>query len=364
MSSSPPGPPPLPDELVLHILHVAYPPHVEDDYIGRARDVLQCCLVSKQWKELAEPALFRTIRISTDRAIDRLALAPLDKRQWTRTLRCVDNVSDVSAPRAKVSRFRAALELLPEVERVDIDAQWDDREGIPLRLSDLEVLPNLKSLTISTPTYVDLRMALPRLEFLSLANVFLDQDFGAVLTSARLPSLRHVVLLSGQPWFGEYIDLSALLGHVTCLEIAAALIDDETDTLFRSSSSTEILLRIEEHDLSYSRQRAAFSPSFPHPPKHFRLETEATNWRLLLATLFDLPHRPETLFLPDRASDPAGVGGSEADELAREAFLRRCREEGVEVIFYRQLGEQDRGGGCAEFREFVERRKKGEGRSV
>ncbi|GAA6035784.1 hypothetical protein JCM8097_005699 [Rhodosporidiobolus ruineniae] len=240
MSSSSPtsSVPPLPAELILHILHLAYPPHAEDDYTGRSRDVLQCCLVSKQWKELAEPVLWHSITVTSPAQVDQLAQSPPEKR----SLSCI-------------LRFSSHTCLTGS------------------RLADLEAFQNLRS--FATTTYVNLENgALPRLERLRI-TWFPTVDVDALLDSSRTPALRHLKV--------EYLD-----------------------PMSEPNRLVELLDILEIDPCVTERPNIVFQRAFGH------------------------------------------------------VLINRCKDEGVEVRWYRPSKEEWREVGCREFREYVEERKRRE----
>ncbi|GAA6039711.1 hypothetical protein JCM8097_001365 [Rhodosporidiobolus ruineniae] len=134
----------------------------------------------------------------------------------------------------------------------------------------------------------------------------------------------------------------------------------EVDTTFSAIADKvfhvpfpHLLLTCTEHDLANYTTCSAFSPSLPHPPRHLRLSGRFISWSIL-TTIFLLPHRPRSLFLPRLPPFPSRI--PVADEAARAAFLERCEQEGVEVRFYRLPTEYWRERECVEFREYVEER--------
>ncbi|GAA6035859.1 hypothetical protein JCM8097_005741 [Rhodosporidiobolus ruineniae] len=263
-SSSSSSGPPLPAELVLHILHLSYPPHAEDDYIGRSGDVLQCCLVSKQWKELAEPVLWRSVTITCGEQVDQLAQQP--------------------------------------------DAK------------------HLRSLSLSGTQYYHLDTAtLPRLQAFRLPHFKNYNDAPTLLNLAATPALRHLHanFLHAEPNPERLIDL----------------------------------LDIAERPISQiGRIANASSPSrLRYPPCHLRFNSSHISWSIL-DNIFLLPHRPESLFLP--LLPPSSTDASTNNNSAREAFLKRCKDEGVDVRWYRPAKEEWREVGCREFREYVEERER------
>ncbi|GAA6036094.1 hypothetical protein JCM8097_006611 [Rhodosporidiobolus ruineniae] len=320
-SSSPSFVPPLPTELILHILHPAYPPHAEDDYTGRSRDVLQCCLVSKQWKELAEPMLWRSVTITS------------------------------SSPR----QIRRALCFFPDVEHIRFAYfVWDTHEIAqePLKLSDFEVLPNLHSLIFAGHNQAVANNAvLPSLELLGMPSS-LGSDCLTRLNPNTTPSLRVLAT--------EYVNLHSdpqpLVDLLDIIELDVGS-SYSSYAVFRNSFRN-VLFTIEDCDLKHYVIRDCLAPNIPLPPRHLRLKYTAS-WPVL-DNIFLLPHRPESLFLPLSSSSSATRTRTETDEIAREAFLKRCEVEGVEVRWYRPPEEEWREIGCREFREYVEERKKRE----
>ncbi|GAA6035842.1 hypothetical protein JCM8097_005733 [Rhodosporidiobolus ruineniae] len=348
MSSSSPtsSVPPLPAELILHILHLAYPPHAEDDYCGRAQDVLQCSLVSKQWNELAEPVLWRSVSITPATDLDSLAAVPESKRRLTRNLAFGNTRNDGSDGLP----VRPALYLFPLVEHVRLSGIWDneDRSIGLFRLSDFQSLPEIA---------FD-EAILPRLQSLRLEDQILPDALPLFLNKTSTPSLRHLVFTDAhdpdkssfllKPGF--YTDM------LDTLEVDTCLIEANKEIFHHDHSN--VLLSFYEVSLMFPDRCAALKARFPYPPRHLRLDTLNDYSWTLLQNLFLLPHRPESLFLP--RLPPAYVAGSEVDELARQAFLKRCKDEGIEVRYYRR-GCEWRQLGCEEFRKYIAERNAGKG---
>ncbi|GAA6035815.1 hypothetical protein JCM8097_005719 [Rhodosporidiobolus ruineniae] len=246
--------PALPAELILHILELAYSPHAEDDYTGRSHDVLQCCLVSKQWKQLAEPVLWWSVTITSSEQVDQLAQQPAEKRRLARNL---GFVLPNKPQKVTAEQIRQALCLFPDVEHVRLIGEYDTTvlDDRCLLLSDFTVLPLL----------------------------------------------------------AEY--------------------------------------------LTRHQFYACFDPAVPYPPRHIQLLDSPIAWPVL-DNIFLLPHRLESLFLPLPPPSSLFVDATgDSDNSTRDAFLKRCKDEGVEVRWYRPAKEEWREVGCSEFREYVEERK-------
>ncbi|GAA6035877.1 hypothetical protein JCM8097_005752 [Rhodosporidiobolus ruineniae] len=284
MSSTPSSPPCLPPELHLHTLKLAYPPDAEDDYTGRSRDILQCCLVSKTWQELAEPLLWRSVTLTGQPSMRLVAEQPLEKRCLTRNL--AFDLPD--EPLTSSAHLREALRLFPDVEHARIRGPVDEKDASfmdELWLSDFSLVPNV------------------------------IERFETVETT-----------VSGA---------------------------EKADVVFQYPFRA-VLLNLEEGDLLNWHHRECLSSDVPWPPLYFRLNASSISWSLL-HLIFLFPHRPKCIFLP---TTPLVSNDSKAsDELVREAFLRRCKDEGIEVRYYRRAEEEWRAVECREFREYIQERK-------
>ncbi|GAA6036078.1 hypothetical protein JCM8097_006602 [Rhodosporidiobolus ruineniae] len=316
-SSSPSSVPPLPTELILHILHLAYPPNAEDDYTGRSSDVLQCCLVSKQWKELTEPVLWQSVTITS------------------------------SSP----EQIRRALRVFKEVEHVrfaSFELYGQETPGEFLKLSDFAALPNLHSLGLAGPDQLEASTAvLPHLELLGMPGAFLDHACLASLNPNTTPALRVLVT----DYVPSETDPRPLLDLLDIVELDMHS-SYASDMIFQHPFRN-VVLAVEVLDLIHHTNRECLAAGLPFPPRHLRLKF-AISWPAL-DNIFLLPHRPESLFLPLYAS--SSYTAAEANDAASEAFLKRCKDEGVEVRWYRPAEEEWRGIGCREFREYLEERK-------
>ncbi|GAA6035799.1 hypothetical protein JCM8097_005711 [Rhodosporidiobolus ruineniae] len=292
MSSSTSSIPPLPAELILHILHLAYPLYAEDDYTGRSRDVLRCCLVSKQWKELAEPVLWQSITITSGTQLDELTRKAVEKRRLTRSL-AFFLPTELAIPAAAV---RNGLRLFPEAQHVRIAGHVDPSPILDdkhLRLSSFACLPRR--------------------------------------TQPSLSSLLDVVEI----------------------DVGDDLVDADT---FFPSGFRNVLVAVRHSHFDWSDP--FYIPiNDPFPPSHLRLVEDPISWPAL-DKVFLLPHCPESLFLP--LLPPSSSTQNGPDDSAREAFLKRCKNEGVEVRWYRPAKEEWREVGCREFRKYVEERKRRE----
>ncbi|GAA6035744.1 hypothetical protein JCM8097_005679 [Rhodosporidiobolus ruineniae] len=343
MSSSSSSVPPLPAELILHILELAYPPHAEDDYIGRSSDVLQCCLVSKQWKELAEPALWRSITITRREQVDQLAQQPSEQRNLTRNL-AFQLPSDPQEVAPK--EIRQALRLFPKVEHVRMNGEYDKNEldDRYVLFSDFAVLSSLQSL--GTTSYVELDNAmLPRLEVFRTPYFGEEVDVPMHLNSNNTPALRHLAV--------DYLEPSSQPGRLTDL-LESVEVDvrstGENDVVLQHRFR-QVLFEAFSKNLIRHQSHDSFGSAVPYPPCHIKLRDSPISW-VALDNIFLLLHRPSSLFLPLLPSSASTRDG--ADDSGREAFLKRCKDEGVEVRWYRPAKEKWREVGCREFREYVE----------
>ncbi|GAA6036102.1 hypothetical protein JCM8097_006616 [Rhodosporidiobolus ruineniae] len=347
-SSSRSSVPSLPPELILHILHLAYPSDAEDDYTGRSHDVLQCCLVSKQWKELVEPVLWRSVTITKSSQVDKLAQQPVEKRSVTRNLAFVEFKT---SPYLMPEHIRQALRFFPDVEHIRFAYfVWDTHEisQEPLKLSDFEVLPNLHSLSFAGHNQaVADNAVLPNLELLGMPSS-LGPDCLTRLNPNTTPSLRVLAT----DYVNLHSDPQPLLDLLDIIELNVGS-SYSSYAVFRNSFRN-VLFTIEDCDLKHYVIRDCLAPNIPLPPRHLRLKYTAS-WPAL-DNIFLLPHRPESLFLP--LSTSSSDTAAEANDVAREAFLKRCKDEGVEVRWYRPAKEEWREVGCREFREYVEERKR------
>ncbi|GAA6035768.1 hypothetical protein JCM8097_005691 [Rhodosporidiobolus ruineniae] len=349
MSSSRSSIPPLPAELILHILHLAYPPHAEDDYTGRSHDVLQCCLVSKQWKELAEPVLRWSVTTTSLKQVDQLARQPVGKLNLTRNLAFqLPSAPQEVAPR----QIRQALRLFPEVEHIRIVGDYDRTklDDRYILLSDFELLPHLRSL--GAEAYLDLdNAALPRLEVLRTPYFGQDVDVPMHLNSNNTPALRHLAI--------DYLEPSSQPGRLTDLleSVEVDVRSTEENDVVLQHRFRQVLFEAFSKDLTRHQSHDSFGSAVPCPPCHIKLRDSPISWRAL-DNIFLLPHRPESLFLPLLPS--SATDASTSDDSARGAFLQRCKDEGVEVRWYRPVKEGWREVGCREFREYVEERKRRE----
>ncbi|GAA6033819.1 hypothetical protein JCM8097_000357 [Rhodosporidiobolus ruineniae] len=165
-------------------------------------------------------------------------------------------------------------------------------------------------------------------------------------------------LLSDYECYGmEYLTpLSSpdrLIQQLETLEVDANF-TEEAEPVLRHPCCP-VLFKLSEVDLRLHAELDCFAPSVPYPPRHLRLDPAPFSWSAL-GHIFRLPHRPDSLFLPLLPSAPAD--STDVDDVsARETFLERCKNAGVEVRYYRPVKEEWREVGCAEFREYVEERK-------
>ncbi|GAA6035777.1 hypothetical protein JCM8097_005695 [Rhodosporidiobolus ruineniae] len=363
-SSSSSSIPPLPAELILHILHLAYPPHAEDDYTGRSRDVLQCCLVSKQWKHLAEPVLWRCITLRpTMETVGRL-------EQQSTLCHLARSLTFLMASRGvPVEAFKAILNLFPETEHVRIAGN----PGLESRfaLAGLQCLPNLRSLSLDTAS--DFQTTLPTLAFLHILSPDFPFDVINPLTSAAFPLLRHLTLTAQGLLYPEEvltdISLGNLAGQLETLELDADFLLQSTEVLrcpFRhvllNLPTKQLPSRLSGPDNTplVTVYRPYFDPSLPHPARYLRfsLDSMGSAWPELLR-VFDLAYRPTAVFLPDTLLAPPEQD-VDSGEHAKAPFLAQCRDEGIDVRYYRETKRPYRGLGCTEFRQYVEERKKKE----
>ncbi|GAA6035850.1 hypothetical protein JCM8097_005737 [Rhodosporidiobolus ruineniae] len=350
-SSSPSAIPPLPAELILHILHLAHPPHAEYDHRHRRRDLLRCCLVCKAWRELAEPLLWHSLTIRSNVFMDRLALLPEWSRRWIRRL--YFRGGTIASAHFRLSRFRVAFRLCPAVEFVRVVGAFKLDQMKPLRLSDFQSLSNLRSLSITSNIFIDPNASLPKVEILDFSGVHFRQDFVDWLTPAAFPSLRHLSLGHIPLPTIPRMQPSHLPSCLKTLELDAAYIRASPDLLklpFRS-----ILLTFAKSDLLQWHDFSTYPSSPNSAPLYVRFIGTAVPW-ILLTLFFDLPRLPHALFLPHGCdtSPTASVFHS----AARASFLQESRRKGLEVRYYRSAKEEWHEVGCREFREYVEERER------
>ncbi|GAA6036088.1 hypothetical protein JCM8097_006607 [Rhodosporidiobolus ruineniae] len=316
-SSSPSFVPPLPTELILHILHLAYPPHAEDGYTGRSRDPLG------------------------GSQIDQLAQQPVLKRRLTHNLSVV--------PWLKATQARAALQLFTQVEHIRIGSSCESSDP-GLVLSDFAFLSKLCPLAVTAKggqTRLDTTV-LPGLHSLKLLHGDYGNDTFAGLNSNSLPALRHLAL----SYFESDSTSDPLMDNLSVVEIVADQAEAH-DVVFQRPFRS-LLLRIDSSALFAFKLHPCFRASLTHPPRHFHYSSRIS-WPAF-ENIFLLPYRPESLFLPILSSSTTDAPAT--DNSARDAFLQRCKDEGVEVRWYRPAREEWREVGCRDFRGYVAERKR------
>ncbi|GAA6035868.1 hypothetical protein JCM8097_005746 [Rhodosporidiobolus ruineniae] len=363
--------PPLPLELHLHILRLAYPSRPEDDHQHRRRDLLWCSLVSEAWKELAEPLLWYSLTLRSNLLIDWLTKVPEHLRHFIRHV--VFRGGKTASALFRTSRFRTAFRLLPELESVVVIGAFKLDSTKPLLLSDLECLSNLRSLSIGSALFLDPRASLPRLSTLHLSNVYFEHDLSGILTPSAFPALSQLSLGDIADPGLHHVQLEQLAQQLDILQVdlVVALVHDAIFQVpFR-----RVLLVVEEDDLEYGDLDPAFSPTSPHPPRYLLVNTSYPPNYCFLQPVFDLPQRPKALFLPSSppcppfpTSDYADVGPSPqteahhfsslvSSERERGLFLERCEQAGIEVRYCRPVPEDHCKFGGTEFREYVDEQK-------
>ncbi|GAA5994529.1 uncharacterized protein JCM10292_002116 [Rhodotorula paludigena] len=182
----------LPDELVLRILEeVAPPAYSPKAYSARQNALLSLCSVSRRMRALAQPLLWRFVRVHERSRLDSLA-QPERLRRCARTY----HVSPEGIWSGQKGWFTLqegveALSLLPEVTELRLDSLEQQ-----INLKSLQDYTGLRSLSLVCADIDDSDpVFLHNLEALHLEDVRLDPDLLATwLSPTYLPSLKALYL--------------------------------------------------------------------------------------------------------------------------------------------------------------------------
>ncbi|GAA6039725.1 hypothetical protein JCM8097_001372 [Rhodosporidiobolus ruineniae] len=279
-------------------MRLAFPPHPENDYSQRNSDIVRCCLVSKAWYACAEPLLWISVTIFSRACIARIEKKRfLAKRLRTRNL-AYRGWSAAGRRPPTGPQFRGMLRLFPNAEHVCVSGgvrySGDDQIS-RICGDDFARLPNLQSL-----------------------SAYCAHSFCMNFCPPFWLRLPHMIDYYRTHW--------PELFHILEVDTAFTALADQ---IFHVPFP-HLLLTFTEHDLANYADCTAFSPTLPHPPRHLRLSGRFISWSIL-TTIFLLPHRPQSLFLPRLAPIPPRFPA--ADEAERAAFLQQCEQKGVEVRF-------------------------------
>ncbi|GAA5916546.1 hypothetical protein JCM5296_005096 [Sporobolomyces johnsonii] len=273
----------LPPELLSLIISLVGGPYDRDDYASRLKDLRNCCLVSRAFRQIAQPELFAIIEVRGRKRLEafRAAAKATELGRTTATAVLRSPPSDVHG--LMTADVGAALEELPSLREVRIS--WVD--GIDMAW--LAGLPELRhlvlyrvTLTSSSPSF-----ALPRLVQFSACWTETDPSLSPACFSAEtMPSLRLAAIVAAQDhrdWPGYLMEqLSPDLASK--LEFMVIEFIDWSDAHSVSPSCGPRTLL----DCYFTRCQSPFDPTLP-PISHLRVRpTPMSSPMIAVATLTDM----------------------------------------------------------------------------
>ncbi|GAA5877837.1 hypothetical protein JCM1840_005057 [Sporobolomyces johnsonii] len=185
----------LPLELLHLVISLVSGPYDRKDYANRLKELRNCCLVSRAFRQIAQPELFAIIQVEDTKPLEafRAAAKATGLGRSTATLVLRGRLPGEDGLTAE--DVRAALAELPSLQEVRIT--WI--EGIDMAC--LAGLPELRhlllyhvTLTTSSPSF-----SLPRLVQLSACYIETEPSLDPACFSAEtMPSLRLAAILADQ----------------------------------------------------------------------------------------------------------------------------------------------------------------------
>ncbi|GAA5859292.1 hypothetical protein JCM1840_003838 [Sporobolomyces johnsonii] len=183
----------LPPELIGRIISLAGGPYDPNDYRKRLRTLRRCCLVSRSFREIAQPELFAVLEVKRTERLEAFRAAA--------KATCLGRTTGTAVFRRRGSKegvltaqgVRAALEELPSLREVRIYGV----DGIDIGW--LAALPELRHLVLCdlTLTSSSISFALPRLVQLSAYYVFVKAPLSPTcFTAETAPCLRRVAIVA------------------------------------------------------------------------------------------------------------------------------------------------------------------------
>ncbi|GAA5906268.1 hypothetical protein JCM5296_000299 [Sporobolomyces johnsonii] len=256
----------LPPELLSLIISLVGGPYDWQDYGNRLEDLRNCCLVSRAFRQIAQPELFAIIEVEDRKPLEAFRAAAKATGLGRTTATAVFRRSSWGEDQLTAEEVRAALEELPSLREVRIS--WID--GIDMAW--LAGLPELRhlvlykvTLTSSSPSF-----ALPRLVQLSACWTETDPLLSpACFTAETTPCLRLAAIVvpydcvvHGQPLAQPSPELAAKL-EIAVVDFVSWS-DAHSD--FPSCSLRAVI------DCPFDRCRLPFDPTLP-PISHLRLSS-------------------------------------------------------------------------------------------
>ncbi|GAA5877841.1 hypothetical protein JCM1840_005058 [Sporobolomyces johnsonii] len=282
----------LPPELLGPIISLVGGPYNPDDYGNRLEDLRNCCLVSRAFRQIAQPELFAIIEVEDRKPLEAFRAA---------------------AKATGLGRTTAtAVFRLPELRQ--------------LILYDL-------TLTTSSPSF-----ALPRLVQLSACYTKADHSLSPACFSAEtMPSLRFAAIVA--PYFrGAHARLLSQLSPDLASKLEIMVVDfidwPNVHSASPSCGPTTLI------DCSFTRCQSPFDPTLP-PISHLRLRpVRMASPVLAVATLADMLTASHPAVSPLRSIHlPIEFGSNEMSEpypglfAAYQDLSSVCAQKGVKIVF-------------------------------
>ncbi|BGP39431.1 hypothetical protein JCM10450v2_003384 [Rhodotorula kratochvilovae] len=260
----------LPNELLILISeHLPHP--LDGTVIASRKDratLARLCRVSKRWREVVQPILWRHVVVDSTGAVVALVTAK-------ESLRRLMTVLTMSTPRdSSADLMRDLKELgqaLPSVEGLRLTNPFFER---PIRLSDLSIFGALRSLHLHD-VHIDLDNVptFPNVTELALVRVSANASIGRLFESSVFPSLRHMFIglsfLSLEPPVRHHFLPSAsqaafpaippcLLSQLETLQIDYSALSEDATILTQPSTPILVMLSLTICSL------APMPPGIPH----------------------------------------------------------------------------------------------------